>query len=76
MQKPNKSLVAATFEKANTYVFAEPLVWDREVGGSNPLAPTNKPQPINNLETTLRKAGVFLWAICDQKFQHGTCSEL
>ncbi len=33
-------MVAATFEKAYTYVFAEPLVWDREVGGSNPLAPT------------------------------------
>ena len=33
-------MVAATLEKANTYVFAEPLVWDREVGGSNPLAPT------------------------------------
>jgi hypothetical protein len=33
-------MVAATLEKAKTYVFAEPLVWDREVGGSNPLAPT------------------------------------
>jgi len=39
-ENPNKSSVAATFEKANTYVFAEPLVRDREVGGSNPLAPT------------------------------------
>jgi len=37
--------VAATFEKAKTYVFAEALVWDREVGGSNPLAPTIKPTP-------------------------------
>ncbi len=35
------SLVAATFEKANTYVFAAPIIRDREVGGSNPLAPTN-----------------------------------
>jgi hypothetical protein len=32
--------VTATLEKAKTYVLAEPLVWDREVGGSNPLAPT------------------------------------
>ncbi|HKG60445.1 MAG TPA: hypothetical protein VKB05_11860 [Pyrinomonadaceae bacterium] len=31
-------LVAATFEKANTYVFAAPTIRDREVGGSNPLA--------------------------------------
>ena len=36
----NKFLVAATFEKAITYVFAETVIWDREVGGSNPLAPT------------------------------------
>ena len=34
------SLVTATFEKANTYVFAAPIIRDREVGGSNPLAPT------------------------------------
>jgi hypothetical protein len=32
--------VAATLEKAKTYVFAEPSVRDREVGSSNPLAPT------------------------------------
>src|SRR5829696_7482524 len=36
------SLVAATFEKANTYVFAALIIRDREVGGSNPLAPTNQ----------------------------------
>jgi hypothetical protein len=35
------SLVAATFEKAKTYVFAAPIIRDREVGGSNPLAATN-----------------------------------
>jgi hypothetical protein len=35
------SLVAATFEKANTYVFAALIIRDREVGGSNPLAPTS-----------------------------------
>jgi hypothetical protein len=34
-------MVAATLEKTKTYIFAEPFVWDREVGGSNPLAPTN-----------------------------------
>ena len=34
-------MVAATFEKANTYVFAAPIIRGREVGGSNPLAPTN-----------------------------------
>ena len=38
-------LVAATFEKANTYVFAAPIIRDREVGGSNPLAPTNTHNP-------------------------------
>jgi hypothetical protein len=32
--------VAATFEKAKPYVFAAPNIRDREVGGSNPLAPT------------------------------------
>jgi len=40
MQKPSRFLVAATFEKTKTYVFAETQVRDREVGGSNPLAPT------------------------------------
>ncbi len=34
------SLVAATYSKAKTYVFARPRIRDREVGGSNPLAPT------------------------------------
>jgi hypothetical protein len=37
-KNPGKPVVAATLEKAKTYVFAEPLVWDREVG-SNPFAP-------------------------------------
>ena len=35
-----RSFRAAAFEKANTYVFAAPNIRDREVGGSNPLAPT------------------------------------
>jgi hypothetical protein len=38
----SKLLVAATFEKAKTYVFTEAQIWDREVGGSNPLAPTKR----------------------------------
>jgi len=37
-KNPGKPVVAATLEKALTYESAEPLVWDREVGGSNPLA--------------------------------------
>jgi len=27
--------------QAKRYLFAEPVIWDREVGGSNPLAPTS-----------------------------------
>jgi len=34
-KNPRNSLVAATFEKANTYVFAAPIIRDREVGGSS-----------------------------------------
>jgi hypothetical protein len=50
-KNPKKSLVAATFEKANTYVSAERFVRDREVGGSNPLAPTKNLKQINNSNT-------------------------
>ena len=50
-KKPRNSLVAATFEKANTYVFAAPIIRDREVGGSNPLAPTNNLLSINYLQS-------------------------
>jgi hypothetical protein len=32
-QTPSRSLVAATFEKAITYVFAATAIRDREVGG-------------------------------------------
>ena len=49
-KNPNNSLVAATFEKANTYVFAALIIRDREVGGSNPLAPTNNSQSSNNFK--------------------------
>jgi hypothetical protein len=45
------SLVAATFEKANTYVFAALIIRDREVGGSNPLAPTNNLASLNYLQS-------------------------
>src|ERR1044072_9078426 len=34
-------LGGCNFRKGNTYVFAAPIIRDREVGGSNPLAPTN-----------------------------------
>ena len=40
-ENPGSLLVAATFERAKTYVFAETQVRGREVGGSNPLARTN-----------------------------------
>ena len=40
------SSVAATFEKANTYVFAERLIRNAEVRGSTPLCSTNR---INDL---------------------------
>jgi hypothetical protein len=40
MKNPSHSVVAATFEKTKAYAFAVTQVWDREVGGSNPLAPT------------------------------------
>ncbi len=58
-QNPNKTLVAATFEKAKTYIFAGTYVWDREVGGSNPLAPTINLNPFNNLER-YGSTGLFL----------------
>jgi len=54
-------VVAATFEKAITYVFAELAVWDREVGGSNPLAPTTN---INNLRLPALAAVFLVWPIC------------
>jgi hypothetical protein len=57
------SLVAATFEKANTYVFAAPIIRDREVGGSNPLAPTNY---IKHLRLPAKVAVLVLWLDCWQ----------
>jgi hypothetical protein len=72
-KNPRKSSVAATFEKANTYVFAEPLVWDREVGGSNPLAPTNH---INNLRLPALAAVSLVWPICDQHSENALVSAI
>ena len=46
-QNGRNSLVAATFEKANTYVFAAPIIRDRELVGSNPLA-----RPITHIPST------------------------
>ena len=43
-KNPNEPLVAATFEKAKTYVLTGTQVRDREVGGSNPLAPKSNLQ--------------------------------
>ena len=55
------SLVAATFEKANTYIFAAPIIRDREVGGSNPLAPTII---FKHLRLPAKVAGFVLWQDC------------
>ena len=49
-------------KRQNTYVFAEPLVWDREVGGSNPLAPTKHFNKLTAASTGGRSAcGEDLW---------------
>jgi hypothetical protein len=50
--------VAATFEKANTYVFAAPIIRDREVGGSNPLAPTTT--YLQSTTVFVRRGGQFV----------------
>ncbi len=65
----SNSLVAATFEKANTYVFAAPIIRDREVGGSNPLAPTSYLLAINYLQSAaLKRSLLAVWPICGQNF--------
>ena len=38
--KPLEFLGGCNFRKGKYYVFAEAIIRDREVGGSNPLAPT------------------------------------
>jgi len=42
--------VAATFEKANTYVFAGRLIRNAEVRGSTPLCSTNNSRIFNSLQ--------------------------
>ena len=53
--------MAATFEKANTYVFAATIIRDREVGGSNPLAPTTT---FKHLRLPAKVAVLVLWQDC------------
>ena len=53
--------MAATFSKAKTYVFARLKIREREVGGSNPLAPTIYFQ---HLRPQRSAAGCHLWPIC------------
>jgi hypothetical protein len=45
-----KSLVAATFEKAKTYVFAGMVIHNPKVGSSIPPPATNFSLPLNNLQ--------------------------
>jgi hypothetical protein len=40
-KNPSKTLVAATFEKAITYVFADVVIHNPKVGGSIPPPATN-----------------------------------
>jgi hypothetical protein len=46
MENPPKSLVAATFEKAKTYVLAEMVIYNSKVVGSSPTPATKFPQLI------------------------------
>ena len=43
-------MVAATFKKANTYVFAEKVIHNPKVGGSIPPPATNFLNSFNDLE--------------------------
>jgi hypothetical protein len=65
-KNPNETLVAATFSKAKTYVFARFKIRDREVGGSNPLAPTIKFHLINCLQPPASAACFLSWPNCGQ----------
>ena len=59
-------MVAATPEKSKTYVFDDAKVRDREVGGSNPLAPTNNLHGSNFLRSPLSGDRFSVWPICGQ----------
>ena len=61
-KKGRNSVVAATPEKSETYVFDGFKVRDREVRGSNPLAPTNKPINSNHLRPPTFGGRFFLGA--------------
>jgi len=51
--------VAATVEKANTYVFAGRLIRNAEVRGSTPLCSTSKSIHINSLATLSQLGAIF-----------------
>jgi hypothetical protein len=57
MQNGPKFLVAATFEKANTYVFAEKVIHNPKVGGSIP-------PPATNVFNYLRRAERLPFFVC------------
>ena len=52
-ENPQNLLVAATLEKANTYVFAESPIRNAEVVGSNPICST-KSLSFNGLASCLK----------------------
>jgi hypothetical protein len=45
MSNPRNLVMVAKFEKANTYIFAAPIIRDREVGGSKSSRPDQINQP-------------------------------
>ena len=61
--KPSKFLGGCNFRKGNTYVFAAPIIRDREVGGSNPLAPTSNLQTHQQFTVV---SGNALFSFCGQ----------
>ena len=60
--------MAATFEKANTYVYAALIIRDREVGGSNPLAPTTFAKEIEHKGHSRGWLLAFCAASCAKRF--------
>jgi hypothetical protein len=74
----NKTLVAATYSKAKTYVFARPGIRDHEVGGSNPLAPTINSHFIKYLQPPVLAACFLvvadLWQVLSRYLHLERCS--
>jgi hypothetical protein len=64
MQNLNETLVAATHSKAKTYFFARLKIRDREVGGSNPLAPTIYFNLVKYLRPPVLAACFLRWLNC------------